>query len=246
MNNNGFQTTHWSVVLAARGDETAAGVALRELCETYYDPVLRYVERTVAGDAPKTYGGRDARDLTHDFFSRMLEEKSLAPLRREGGRFRSYLLGAVKHFLSHVRETESRSKRGGDVRHVSLEDDRLAVRPLEDAAFDRDWAQSLLKNVYERLGTSLETRTLLPWLTRELDGESRRNIAGELGMTDVAVKVALHRLRKHFRETIRARIAETVENATEIDGELDHLVKALRNAAPGQSTSEHSTSEHEA
>lgn len=228
MQNNDFHTTHWSVVFAARGNKTAAGVALQELCTTYYDPVLRYVERAVRDDASRVYGGRDAKDLTHDFFARLLEGKMFDSLHRDGGRFRSYLLGAVKHFLANVRETESRTKRGGKVRHVSLPDDQMVFEPPDDTKFDRDWAQSMLRSVYESLGNSQETQSLLPWITKELDGENRRIIAEKLDMTDVAVKVALHRLRKRFRETIRAKIAETVESLSEIDGELDHLVKVLR------------------
>lgn len=223
-----FCTTHWSVVLAVGGSGPEAGNAIRELCEQYYSPVLHYIERTIQGDASRIYGGRDARDLTHDFFSRVLEEKVFGQLKREGGRFRSYLLGAIKHFLTHVRESEGRVKRGGEIRHVSLNDDLLEDGRVDDAMFDRDWAQSILDSVYASLGNSVETRKFLPWITAELDGENRQKLTQELGMSDVAIKVALHRLRKRFRESIRNKVAETVESQEEIDGELEHLIRALR------------------
>ncbi len=229
-----FFTTHWSVVLTAKGDGPEADGALRKLCDLYYRPVLHFVERSVEGDARRIYGGRDAKDLTHDFFARLLERKMFESLQRDGGRFRSYLLGAVKHFLAHVRETESRIKRGGDVRLVPLPDDQTCFEPPDDAIFDRDWAQSMLQNAYDDLGNSVEVQTFLPWITRELDGENRRMIAEKLEMTDVAVKVALHRLRKRFRETMHEKIAETVESPSEIDGELDHLIRALRGTISGQ------------
>lgn len=224
-----FHTTHWTAVLAVKEGGENAKDALRELCDTYYAPVLCYIERAIQGAAIRVYGPRDARDLTHDFFAQVLEGDMFETLQREGGRFRSYLLGAVKHFLAHVREKETRTKRGGAVEHVALVHEEIAGKENEDANFDRDWARNMLHHAYDSLGNSIETKTLLPWITCELDAENRNRIAEKLAMSDVAVKVALHRLRKRFRETIRKSIAATVEHPSEIDGELDYLVRTLRN-----------------
>lgn len=225
-----FQTTHWSLVLAAQGNETAAEAALRELCRTYYDPVLHYIERAVSGDATKIYGGREARDLTHDFFSRLLQENIFRQVCRNKGTFRSYLLGAVKHFLAKIRERESAAKRGGDLRRVSLHENVSEEESFEETFFDRDWAQTTIRLTLDSLGKTRESRALLPWITREMNAEARAELSGEFGISEVAIKVALHRLRKRFREAIRARIAQTVEHLSEIDGELDDLIKVLRTA----------------
>ena len=216
-----FHTTHWSVVLAAKGNEAKA--ALCELCESYREPILRYVERTVRTDSPQRYGGRDAEDLTHDFLARLLEGKMFEQLQRREGRFRAYLLGAVRHFLSNVRQRESASKRcarhSGSIDIISQTDD--------SAMFDHDWAQTTIDRAIASLGSSPETQVLLPWLTCELTANDRVRLATELGKSEVAVKVALHRLRKKFREHIREQIARTVESETEIDAELDYLIRAL-------------------
>lgn len=223
-----FHTTHWSVVLAAKGNETAAGVALRELCETYYGPVLHYIERAVSRDSVKIYGGRDAQDLTHDFFSRLLETNMFEHVSRSKGTFRSYLLGAVRHFLAKIREQESAAKRGGDFTQTLLHDNIPDENSNEEAVFDRDWAQTTIRLTLDSLGKTPESQALLPWITREMDAAARTELSEKFGMSEVAVKVALHRLRKRFREAIRTRIAETVENPSEIDAELDYLIKILR------------------
>lgn len=252
VNNDQFHTTHWSVVLTAKGDDTAAREALSTLCETYYQPVLRYVERQTATDSMRRYGGRDARDLTHDFFTQLLEGRMFAQLHREGARFRVYLLGTVRLFLSQMRIRESAQKRGGEISRTALPEDvpeDSRHRAAFDAAvFDRDWARAMIRRATDSLqkterpsenGDSTNTLPmnvppgsatpkLLPWLICELNAETRRRLAAELDMTETAVKVALHRLRKRFRETIRRQIAETVAHESEIDAELDHLIRALR------------------
>lgn len=233
VNSDQFHTTHWSVVLTAKGDDTAAREALSTLCETYYQPVLRYVERQTATDSMRCYGGRDARDLTHDFFTQLLEGDMFATLRREGAPFRTDLLGAVRYFLLQIRAHESAEKRGRDFSQSDLPLESLPTTRENDmdndAFFDRDWAQTMVKRAVASLDDPPEThvKKLLPWLTRELDAASRGRIAAELEMSDVAVKVALHRLRKRFRQTIRTQIAETVKAPSDIDAELDHLIRAL-------------------
>ena len=230
MKQDTFPTTHWSVVLTAKGDDTAAREALSTLCETYYQPVLRYIERSTGMDSTRRYGGRDARDLTHDFFTQLLEGEMFSQLqKRERKLFRSYLLGAVKFFLLQIQAYESTEKRGRDFSQTTLPVESLGITPPDDAVFDRDWAGMMIKRAMTSLNNLPDphVKKLLPWITQELNMGSRAGIAAELEMSDVAVKVALHRLRKKFRETIRAQIAETVEHPTDIGAELDHLIRAL-------------------
>jgi len=224
-----FPTTHWSVVLTAKRDDTKARAALSELCLAYREPILRYVERVVQGDSSYRYGGRNAEDLTHDFLVKLLEGNMFARLRRLEGRFRVYLLGAVRHFLTHIRQQESAAKRGGGIVHLPLREDILPTEADAgfDAMYDHDWATATIDRAVTALGDSPETQTLLPWLTREWMPEDRARLAAELGMTDTALRVALHRLRKKFRNGIREQIARTVASESEIDAELDHLIRAM-------------------
>ncbi|MCL2305105.1 MAG: sigma-70 family RNA polymerase sigma factor [Planctomycetaceae bacterium] len=220
-----FQTTHWSVVLAAKGDDTKAKAALQELCESYRAPILRYVERVVRTDSPQRYGSRNAEDLTHDFLVRLLEGKMFGHLQRREGRdgcFRAYLLGAVRHFLSNVRQREKPFDRYS----VPIPDEILQIED-DDAIFDHDWAQTTIDRAIVSLGDAPETQTLLPYLTRELTAEDRERLTAKLDKSETAVKVALHRLRKKFREAVRKQIACTVESESEIAAELDHLIRAL-------------------
>jgi RNA polymerase sigma-70 factor (ECF subfamily) len=249
-----FHTTHWSVVLTAKGDDTAAKAALAVLCETYYQPILKSLQRIVTADHARLYGGRDAADLTHDFFARILEGKMFTQLQRDGAPFRIYLLGALRHFLSQLRIHESAQKRGGSghcaalrsrlpmesrvspasIVSLELTDEPAETHGFDDAVFDRDWALAMIQRAMRLLepagedSRDIPTKRLLPWITQEMNAESRNQLAAELGLSDTAVKVALHRLRKKFRHTIRTLIAETVKNASDIDAELDHLIRALR------------------
>jgi len=220
----GFDTTHWSVVIAAKGDDTKAKVALRKLCELYRVPIMRHIERTLQTYSPQRYGGRNAEDLTHDFLVQLLEEGMFEHLERQRGRFRSYLLGAVQHFLSNVRQRESTTKRGGGFVHVSMHDGIPQADEVE--MFDRDWAQMTIDRAVASLGNSPETQSLLPYLTREISAEDRTSLATKLGKSEAGIKVALHRLRKKFRENVREQICETVECVSEVDAELNHLVRA--------------------
>ena len=225
MNNETFQTTHWSVVLAAKGDDTKAALAMRALCESYREPILRYIGRVISKDSPLRYGVRTAEDLAHDFILRLLEKNMFRQVERRECRFRTYLLSAVRHFLANVRQLESSAKRGGGIAHVPIEADSFASEA--EAMFDRDWAQSMVDQAVLSLGCSRETQTLLPWLTRELSAADRKRIASELGMNETAIKVSLHRLRKKFRANIREQIARTVESESQIDAELAYLVQVL-------------------
>jgi len=222
-----FPTTHWSVVLAAKRDDTQAKTALGELCLAYRESILRSIERVVQGDSFRRYGGRNAEDLTHDFLAKLLEGKMFEQFRPREGRFRTYLSGAVRHFLSNIRQQESAAKRGGMVVLQQICDEIPQAENEIQEMFDRDWAKTMIDRAVASLGDSQETKTLLPWLTQELTAQHRARLATELGMSDIAVKVALHRLRKKFRTHVREQIARTVESESEIDAELDHLIRAL-------------------
>ena len=219
-----FHTTHWSVVLAAKGDDTKAKAALRELCESYREPMLRYVEREIRTDSPQRYGGRNAEDLTHDFLAKLLEGKMFGNVQRLEGRFRTYLLGAVRHFLANIRQRESAAKRSFSRYSANVDD---ISKTDDEAMFDRDWARATIDRAIATLGNSQETQTLLPYLTSELTAEDRQQLAKELDKSESAVKVALHRLRKKFRQHVREQIARTVESESDIDAELDYLIRAL-------------------
>ena len=221
-----FHTTHWSIVLAAKGDHTKAHAALSELCKIYRQPVLRYIERTIRSGTPHCYGGRSAEDLTHDFLVRLLEGKLFTHVERREGRFRAYLLKIVRHFVSSIRKQESAIKRSGDYVHVPIHDD---IPQDEDVVtqFDRDWARTTISRAIALLGDAQETQTLLPWLNCKMTTEDCKRLAMELGKTESATKIALYRLRKKFQQLVREQIAHTVESESEIDAELDYLIKVL-------------------
>ena len=220
-----FHTTHWSVVLAAKGDDTKARAALAELCKSYREPIVRHIERAIRTDSASRYGGRSAEDLTHDFLIQLLEGKLFELFQRREGRFRAYILQAVRYFLSHVREQELSAKRGGKFAHVPIDGD--IAMPHEDTLFDRDWAQTTINRAIVSLGNTQEIQMLRSWLTSEMTAEDRLRLATELGKSEGAIKVALHRLRKKLRQHIREQIAHTVETEAEIGAELDYLIRVL-------------------
>ena len=223
-----FNTTHWSVVLAAKGDNTRAHAALSELCQSYRKPILRYIEGAVRTN--NVYGRLSAEDLTHDFLVYLLEarlngEGLFERVQRREGRFRVYLLKAVQFFLSDVRKRELAAKRGGQIVHVPVHDD--IPQTGEDELFDREWAQTMLDRAIALLGDTPAIQMLLPVLTHEMTAEVSKQLVAKLGKSESAVKVALHRLRKKFRQLVREQIAHTVESEKEIDTELDYLIRAL-------------------
>jgi RNA polymerase sigma factor (sigma-70 family) len=233
-----FAPTRWTLVIRARGGSADARAALSELCETYYAPVLAFLRRD----------GREqdvARELTQEFFSRLLAQPGLGGVEPGRGRFRSYLLGAVKHFLAEERQRANAAKRGGGQEPVSLEanastdttselqiPDPAAAVP--DAFFDRHWATTLVDRAVATLGAEAAAEgkeehlvALKPWLLGELPSLSQADAARQLGLSEGAVKVAVHRLRKRFREVVKAEIAQTVSEAGDVQEELRYLVEVL-------------------
>ncbi|HSH15499.1 MAG TPA: sigma-70 family RNA polymerase sigma factor [Verrucomicrobiae bacterium] len=231
-----FATTKWTRVLAARGDSTDARVALGELCEVYYEPVVAYL-RARWRDEDR------ARELAHAFFERLLARPSLAGAHPERGRFRSYLLGALKHFLADLRDCERAAKRGAGAEHLPLEagtdtspglDPPAAEGRPPEVEFDRQWALTILNRSLNALAAEHDTAdrreefsALKPWLVPGTVGVSQAEVAGRLGVNESAVKVAIHRLRKRFRELVKAEIARTVDEPSQVNTEMSYLVTVL-------------------
>jgi RNA polymerase sigma factor (sigma-70 family) len=230
-----FHTTRWSLVLAAQqdGDASRASLAMAGLCRDYWYPLYAFVRRR--GHSP-----HDAQDLTQAFFVTLLETNATAadPGR---GRFRSYLLGALKHFLANDFHRENALKRGGGQQFVewdSLEPEaRYALEPAEDgnheALYDRRWALELLDRAMNRLRAEFAAKqdeAAFDALKGTLSGAQlpREDLASKLGVSEGALKVAVHRLRQRYREVVRAEIVETVDSPADVEDEMRHLVKVLR------------------
>lgn len=233
-----FATTHWSVVLTAqRSDSTRAHAALSHLCQTYWYPLYAFVRR-------QGHGAHDAQDLTQEFFVRLLEKNYLAIVVRERGKFRSFLLASLKHFLANEWNRAQAAKRGGGLVIASLNETDAEGRYQLDPAdtvtaekiFERRWATTLLDQVVSRLRDEYgraEKAKLYEELKHCLTVESRAvpyaELAVRLNMSEGAVKVAVHRLRARYREVLREEIAQTVSSPEEVEEELRHLFAALGN-----------------
>lgn len=232
-----FHTTRWSLVLAAQKDSDSTGArrALAELCRDYWYPLYAFARRR--GHSP-----HDAQDLTQAFFADLLERNptSADPAR---GRFRSYLLGALKHFLANEWHRAHAQKRGGGRRIIEWDaldpEKRYALEPHAegnpDALYDRRWALDLLDRAIGRLRAEFDSKgdgATFDALKATLTGAEppREDLARQLGMSEGALKVAIHRLRQRYRELLRAEIADTVDSPADVDGEMRHLVAVLRSA----------------
>jgi DNA-directed RNA polymerase specialized sigma24 family protein len=230
-----FVTTRWSVVLSAgRKSSPHSERALAELCQTYWYPLYAFVRR-------KGHGKEDAEDLTQAFFETVLENNPLEGLTSERGRFRAFLLAAMKNFLANDWDRKNRQKRGGGALHLSLDwqdaDARYHLEPEDPASpetlFDREWALALLRRVVDRLGEECAANGKAEFFdaVKELlvggDAEGYGTIAGQLGMDAGAARVAVHRLRRRNRELLREEIAQTLDDPTRVDDELKALQAAL-------------------
>ena len=229
-----FHTTHWSVVRAAALSTADSRDALGELCSTYWRPVYGFIRR-------RGHDVHDARDLTQGFFASFLERGDVAGVDPSHGRFRSYLLAAVKHFLANEKERERALKRGGGVGFLPLSFDDEAgpgIEPADartpEADFEREWALAVLRRALERLKEEQEKKergVLFARLKPSLDGGEIPGgyaaVAAELGLTTVAVKVTAHRLKKRYRKLLIEEVARTVEGPQEVDDELRELFRAL-------------------
>lgn len=231
-----FATTQWSVVVAAGGgDAPDARRALEALCAAYWYPLYAFARRRGSGE-------HAAQDLVQGFFAALLEKGYLAQADRERGRFRAFLKTAFAHFASKERERARAQKRGGDLLHLSLDfergEERYRCEPADlttpEDVFERRWALTMLDRVLARLkaefseaGKQDTFAALLPFVAGGAPLPTHRETAEALGMTEGAVKVAVHRLRKRYRALLREAVADTVSDPADVDEELHHLIASL-------------------
>jgi RNA polymerase sigma-70 factor (ECF subfamily) len=221
------------VLHAGRSDTTRSRDALGKLCQVYWFPVYAYVRRR--GHSP-----HDAQDLTQEFFARLLQQNWVAMADPERGRFRSFLLGSLNHFLAKEWRKDQAQKRGGGVQFTEFDtaETRYGHELISDATpeqqFERKWAVTVLDAVLRRLGAELESENkakvfelLKPCLVGDRDAQSYSAIATTLGMNEGAVKVAVYRLRRRYRQLLREEIAQTVASPDEVEAEMRHLVDVL-------------------
>lgn len=227
-----FRTTRWTRVCLAKADSADGRTALAELCAAYYEPVVAFL-RCELRDAEA------ARELSHAFFAQMLAGATIGAAEREHGRFRSYLLGAVKHFLSHHREAARRMKRGAGAEAIPLDDevagavaDSRGVSP--DAAFDRQWAVTVLTRGLEALrdecvaeGRGTFFDQVKPLLTGDARHGGQGGVAAACGLNVAAFRMALHRLKRRLRECVKAEVAGTLDDPAMVQREMDALFSVL-------------------
>lgn len=232
-----FATTHWSVVQAAgHGDSAPAQRALETLCRAYWYPIYVYVRR-------KGHGPDDAQDLTQEFFAQLIAKEHLRLADREKGKFRTFLLATLDHFLAREWARAHRQKRGGQFTFLSLDEpspeERYRLEPVDNETpgkkFAKQWALTVLQNAL----VALEKETISAGkgalfgevrgvLSDEPDDGTYGRIGARLGMSEGSIRVAVHRLRRRYGELLRSEVAQTVGTASEAEDELRHLMKVLR------------------
>jgi len=231
-----FQSTHWSLIVAARETEgSAAASALEKLCCAYWPPLYAFIRRH--GSSPE-----EAQDLTQQFFVRLLEEKAFANVSPEKGRFRSFLLAALKHFLINEWHRQQCQKRGGGQSKISIDADSAEARykaelveaVTPESVFERQWAFTVLDQTMERLRaeyTKSGKERLFDLLRETLTGHARTTPRAELaarcGMSVAALDVAVHRLRRRYGELLREEIAQTLNDPRDVEEEIRHLKRVL-------------------
>src|SRR5438034_3269684 len=230
-----FTTTHWSVVLEAQGESPAAQEALQKLSRTSWRPIFAFIRR-------QGFDPAEAEDLTQGFFAQLLERKSLDAVRKEKGRLRSYLLGALKYFVADEQRRAMAIKRGKGQRLISLEElraeEQIEMEPADpvtaEMIYERRWALTVLERVLSRLKDEYRTAgnaTLFDSLKQLLPDEpgapSQAEIAGKLGMNENAIRQAFYRFRQRYQSLLREEIAHTVATPGDIEDELRHLIAML-------------------
>ena len=231
-----FATTRWTMVNAAghRSDPRAEG-ALAELCQIYWPPLYGYLRR-------RGHAAEEAQDLTQGFFTSLLKRQSIRAANPARGRFRAFLLTALKRFVINEHERIASARRGGQHVHLALDfEDAERTYALErrnddtpDRVFDRKWAAITLDRALQRLrddcdraGKGTEATALLPYLTESSELPAYKTVAAELGLTEGAVKVAVHRLRQRFGAMLRVEIGETVMAPDDVEDEMRELIRAV-------------------
>ena len=229
-----FATTHWSVVLNARDENVpGAGEALEALCRTYYNPVYGFVRR-------EGYRPQEAQDLVQEFFSRFVERDYLDSVDRQKGKFRSFMLACLKHFLSTARIRAAAIKRGGRQHFVPLdeleEDYQTGCEPqlMAERAFDRNWATTVMENSLKALrhefgaaGKALQFEVVKKFLCAEPEEGEYAAVADDLRMTPGALAVSVHRMRQRYGELVRTEVGNTVARPSEVDAEVQWLIEVL-------------------
>ncbi len=230
-----FRTTHWSLVLEAGVGLDCGRDALGILCRQYWYPLYAFVRR-------RGYPPEEAQDLTQEFFSLLISSESLGDVSQEKGRFRTFLLAALKHFLAKEWRDANRLKRGGGQNILEWDaldpEARLLVEPASDAApetqFDRRWAEVLVSGVLARLASEQSREGLLdrftvlkPYLQGNEPAATYADVALRLGLSEAAAKSAIFRLRRRYGELIRSEIAQTVDDPEEVQAEIRHLIAVL-------------------
>ena len=236
-----FHTTRWTIVRKAQGETPEAKSALSELCQTYYTPIFRFL--LLQGKSHD-----EAEELSHSFFARLLGKNSIHHADQKKGRFRSYLLGALKHYLAEDLRNKGRLKRGGNIKHQSLDEPATEATSspqltdptssIQDSYFDREWALALMDRglrtveaTFTKNGKPLHFKTLKPWLMGDSTTLCQASAAVALNLSPGAIKVSIHRLRKAFADAIRAEIAQTVDTPEEISQELNYLIEVISKVA---------------
>ncbi|MEI7729748.1 MAG: sigma-70 family RNA polymerase sigma factor [Verrucomicrobiota bacterium] len=231
-----FVTTHWSVVLAAsHNDTTRSRAALEHLCRLYWYPIYHFVRR-------QGHSTHDAQDFTQEFFARLLEKNWIADADQSLGRFRSFMLLMLKRVLVAEWRKANAQKRVGNRPHFQLPLDTAETRythePADthspDQAFEKQWALTLLDTVlrelaaeYEQEGNGQLFEALKPALTGSRESQPYAALAATLGMSEGAIRVAVHRLRERYRKRLKAEVAQTVASPADVDSELRHLFRVL-------------------
>jgi RNA polymerase sigma-70 factor (ECF subfamily) len=236
MRKDQFPATRWSLVQNAGGSSDQAHDALATLCSVYWYPLYAFIRR-------QGYLPEEGQDLTQGFFARLLEKHYIGDYQRERGRFRSFLLTSLKHFLANERDWASAQKRGAGNQPVSIDDiqageQRYSLEPHHDltpeAIYEKQWALTLLGQSIARLETQFEKagrKDQFDQMKRFLLADEERipysEIAGKIGLSEGALKVAIHRLRRQFRDALQEEISHTVSHSSEIQDEIRFLMTVV-------------------
>lgn len=230
-----FLTTRWTLVVQAGGESTEAEAALAQLCRDYWYPLYAFARR-------RGLITQDAQDATQGFFLHLLQGGMLKRASAERGKFRTFLLGAMQHFLTNEHRDRHRLKRGGGEVVLAMDahsaEDRFALEPADpmtpEARFDRSWAFALIERVFGRLGAEFERAgrgelfaKIRPFLAAESARPGYAAVAQELGMSASAVGVTIHRMRQRYGEILREEILHTVSAPEELDGEIAYLLEVV-------------------
>jgi DNA-directed RNA polymerase specialized sigma24 family protein len=228
-----FNTTHWSIVLQAASGESAA--ALERLCRTYWYPLYAFVRR-------RGHDVHDAQDLTQGFFELFLAKHYLKEADRDKGRFRSFLLASLKHYMANEWKKANRQKRGGLAETISFDaadaEERYRLEPAEESSaeliYDRRWARALLDSVMAKLceefaqaGKGDRFTPLSRFIFQEPQLGEYPRLAEQWKVTESSVRSSVQRIRERYAALFRAEIANTVSDPRDVDGEIAHLIKAL-------------------